>query len=413
MKKLLCLMLCVLVVNTLFTACSPKEPRALVTEDGRKIVRVLTESALESHVKAIVNNSKEELADTHVEIEVLPFEPEEREGALARIRAEIMAGEGPDVFVMTTGTQLLSYDGKNILGAEDALITDVMASLQLDIFLPLDEYLSGEYLKFDEHFEVLMNSGRTEEGLEVLPFTYDYLLYPMDKTKIDGDYTDFSTMESLKKCTDERLKNYLGLQCSEWGKRYFTDIVDYENGSLKLSLEEFTEIALELASISGWYTKSYETLEDFPTDMLFYFDYYWMREWNEDFDRFLPVVMPNMDGGLTVDVTSYIAVNRNCVNKEQAVRFAELFYYNRSPRVEGRNEFLGMDTQKTPYVTLEGTPVEKYLLENVEKITHVRYSARMDETISVMINSLDFAEESEKAEIIKSAYRKLQMMAAE
>ena len=72
-----------------------------------------------------------------------------------------------------------------------------------------------------------------------------------------------------------------------------------------------------------------------------------------------------------------------------------------------------MDTQKTPYATLEETPVEKFLLENVEKITHVRYSARMDEPIRMLINRLYLAEEDEIDQYITEAYRKLQMYAAE
>ena len=393
-------------------ACGKAEERVAVTEDGKKIVTVLTEPALESHVKAIVNDSKEELADTHVEIEVLPHEVAERESALSRIRAEIIAGEGPDVFVVTTGTKLITYDGINMLGSEDAIITDARASLEQNVFLPMDEYFTGEYLKFDEHFEVLMNSGRTDEGQEILPLTYEYMLYLMDKTKIDGDYTDFSSLEAMKNCTDERLKNFIGLQCSEWATKYFTDFVDYETGSLKMSLEEFREIVLELRSISKWYTKSYDELEDFPSVTMF-FDYFDMREWNENFDSVLPVVPPNMDGGITVDVTSYIAVNRNCINKAEAVRFAELFFYSKSPRIESRTSIVGMDTQKTPYATLEETPVEKFLLENVEKITHVRYSARMDEPIRMLINRLYLAEEDEIDQYITEAYRKLQMYAAE
>ena len=78
----------------------------------------------------------------------IPFEGSEREITLERIRTEIMAGEGPDVF---------------IVGSSNALFQIPEKAMQEGVFLTLDEYIqNAELADWDSLTQPVLEAGRTD-----------------------------------------------------------------------------------------------------------------------------------------------------------------------------------------------------------------------------------------------------------
>ena len=103
--------------------------------------------------------------DMEVELEVLPVEEDALNARLSRIRTEILAGGGPDVF-------LLSCDlPENLWMSQERLFPNVEHALYGDFFLPLDPHLEkAQFLEWEKLTPAVMEAGRTEEGQLFCPW---------------------------------------------------------------------------------------------------------------------------------------------------------------------------------------------------------------------------------------------------
>ncbi len=96
-----------------------------------------------------------------VEIEVVPrYDESARQSLFTRVRTEMMAGEGPDVFIIDNGDSLFLTPEKN---------------MELGQFYPLDDYLEkAQFMDQDALTAEVMAAGRSETyGQVVLPLAYD------------------------------------------------------------------------------------------------------------------------------------------------------------------------------------------------------------------------------------------------
>ncbi|MBP3704835.1 MAG: hypothetical protein J6I98_04790 [Clostridia bacterium] len=97
-------------------------------------------------------------------LDVLPASGPERANALKRLRTEIMAGEGPDVFIM------LCAGGFN---SGEAFFQVPEKAMKNGLFLPLYEYLeNAQFMEWDKQTAVIMAVGRDEYGQQLLPMAY-------------------------------------------------------------------------------------------------------------------------------------------------------------------------------------------------------------------------------------------------
>ena len=110
-----------------------------------------------------------ELCD--IEIEVIPSDKRqasERESMLQRIRTEIMTGNGPDVFICATeGSELARLSSSR-------LFPYLAKSIEDDIFLPLDDYMSKfQLVSMDELSAPILSGGKNSSGQQaVVPICY-------------------------------------------------------------------------------------------------------------------------------------------------------------------------------------------------------------------------------------------------
>ena len=152
--------------------------------------------------------------ETEYELLVLPSRAEDREAELTRLRTEIMAGGGPDAFVLGAvlpGTRM--DEGKS----QEPLFPNVEKSMYSHLFLDLEDMAqNSEIVDLESCNQVVMDVGVTSQGRFLLPLTYTFSALLFDRSALnDPDYT-FSTLEELLQSGEEALKgvmawNTLGL----------------------------------------------------------------------------------------------------------------------------------------------------------------------------------------------------------
>ena len=124
-------------------------------------------------------------------LEILP-PPQDWEGhsngtargaALTRLRTEIMSGEGPDVFLMRY-TPYSGIDGNDYENT-DFLFRYPEKAMETGLFLPLDEYIenNAELAEWDKLTQPVLDAGRNEEGLQIIPLNYTFPLLGYPKSE--------------------------------------------------------------------------------------------------------------------------------------------------------------------------------------------------------------------------------------
>ncbi len=117
-----------------------------------------------------------------VEVEYLPQSVVERKNAVTHLRAEIMAGAGPDLFMISStegrdGEFLFPFPEKSAING---------------LFMPLDRYIeSAKFAMWDSFNETVMAVGRTERWQMLAPLSYTFPI------------TCFPRLEASHSCSKE------------------------------------------------------------------------------------------------------------------------------------------------------------------------------------------------------------------
>ena len=141
-----------------------------------------TEKAINEFLAAI----RTDIGGQDVVVEFIPSSPDDesftvaRATAVSRLRVEILAGGGPDVFIMrykeTAGTSGLNYD------AGDVLFKYPQKVMESGLFLPLDDYIENntKHTEWEKFPQAVMAAGRNSEGQQIVPinFTFPVIVYP-------------------------------------------------------------------------------------------------------------------------------------------------------------------------------------------------------------------------------------------
>lgn len=249
--------------------------------------------------------------DMEVELEVLPVEEDALNARLSRIRTEILAGGGPDVF-------LLSCDlPENLWMSQERLFPNVEHALYGDFFLPLDPHLEkAQFLEWEKLTPAVMEAGRTEEGQLVLPMAYNGTLIKTSQA---------IPPEDLPQTWEEGItsQNPVIREGYAWAARQafpslFSAVADAKREELLLTPEE---LGLRVRQV--WENADPLQQTGTPVRVLRYYpqefdllsgEELWLSL--EDSDTLFP--LRNTQGGVSVYITLYGAVNRNTSLPQEA-----------------------------------------------------------------------------------------------
>jgi len=253
-----------------------------------------------------------------------------RAAALDRIRAEIMAGEGPDVFIMEyTGatdplTHMLDPDKTN------CLFKYPEKAMENGVFLPLDEYMENntQLTEWDKQIEAVLAAGQNDEGQQIIPLNYSFPLLAYPKTAgehiPDKKYTwnDMLTHHDLLPYSRD-LANF-GWLHDEWATST-ADLIhvigtyaDFEKEELLITEEELLKTVREILSLEQKDTyESLDKAEEIDVSI------YSLRDDHFNIPMtFMPFYSRN--GGVTAEIYAFAAVNRNTKRPEDAFKVIDL-----------------------------------------------------------------------------------------
>ena len=253
-KTLLALLLALLMICGLFSGCNRNTDTENTitasddtTSDGTVSLRVVTEKTgsfmMNDLTEDLIGAYQEEHKNVVIELEILPTDKTEREFRLDKLRAAIMAGDGPDIY-------LLPSEANNMLLGPDTemLFRDVEQSMHNELFADVNGFYSAdEALAVDELQKTVMDAGTIDNARYILPLRFDFNVILINPDTLANHGIE---EKELVKNSDELLnillrQNDTRLFCSA-GVNFrealvqFPALIDYEKDTPVLSQEDIS-----------------------------------------------------------------------------------------------------------------------------------------------------------------------------
>ena len=338
----------VLIIVGMFSSCKEPEPlRILVDADAREFSEHSCKKMMEEFVEIATVLG----GPSDVIVEVLPDLDEERETAIQRIRTEIMAGDGPDLFIVR------SNKGMNSLELLFPIPEKAMAN---GLFLPLDDYIEkAQFMEWDKHTAAIMAAGRDAYGQQMIPMVYTTPLtffresdIPEVKPEKETTWQDMLEDESgvLPTATTwfHRGEEEYNFEYSDghYLDYILGDLADFETDKLLFTEDELLQRVTEVIEMEKAYAadKFEHVPKHYQTRMHVGYDYAldhgfpigrWVdtRSWGddpyrgirfEDAQTMIPIYSD--DGGVTATIAAFAAINANTKRADDAFFILDLLF---------------------------------------------------------------------------------------
>jgi len=398
-----------------------EEPLFTLTEDMPVILvddeNFKTETTIKEYVKQGLG--------IPVQVIALSKYGDEREAQISALRTEIMAGGGPDAFILTSGTEdkLWFDDGSTKI----PFFKNPEKTMRSGIFLPLDDLIAqSELLNPEEHYEIIMDAGKTEEGQMILPLLYSCPAYFVYEKDLNDPDIELNTWDDYLHCDDVKVLDHVKRRFSERFGDQYTDFADYENETFLVAPETLKQDCKALYEIpqSAGGAIGAPDFEEVYSDFS-------LTQIRCESEAVSVLTVPNDTGGLTAKVTAYAAINRNTEYAEEVFRFIELLFCenvqtNRDEFSVGAKKYSiarpsemmvgadgGIVTHKNAYMDEENA----LIAELNSKINSVRFASDIDRVMmNLCLDATVYAENPDDAyfeEIAEKAHSEIQMILAE
>ena len=307
--------------------------------DKKATLTVLTEQAFESTVQMRASAMEDENENLDIQVEVLPLDMTIRENEIQKLQIEIMAGKGPDLYVLTAPMEMSTV--------EPDLFDNPYQIIQSGAFAPLDSYMDEDsYWKEGSYKKEFLEVGKHDGKQYLLPFTCSYYVLEgiQDIDILEGkslgewlEYAKQSENLPLRQCILEGL--------SQFGGRWFQPAVDYETGQVRFDKDKWKQFG-ETYFVTLKKFREQEQYTEKPTYRISH-----MNEVDLSSEETHFQVMPDLDGRKMAAVSAYGAVGMSSNKKEIGYDFLMGFLYNKTE-----------DGKWTEEAKLQGIPVQENCL---------------------------------------------------
>lgn len=184
-----------------------------------------------------------------VELEILPTDAQARETYLHQLRTQIMAGEGPDVYLLPTGGTLSTGTPKSLKEIQvEPLFPDVRQSMCSGIFRDIREYYDGDAaLNTAALHPDIMDAGCLREERYVLPLRFDTTVLMADGANWAASGLDASLLNGGLDTLTEAILESDVTQMAAYGLQLPDDLTalpqvfDYEKGELLVNQQQIAD----------------------------------------------------------------------------------------------------------------------------------------------------------------------------
>lgn len=299
----------------------------------------------------------------------LTADQEERSNRIDQLQTEMMAGQGPDIFILPCDDGFTYNETQLVENVEKGMATGLFADLTT-------LYNQDETLQKDVLLEKVMDAGVMDDKRYILPLRYQY---PIILTLEDELQAAGLEISELSQNSETFLSTVLSQKKSAWHVsganvfaanliNVFPSLCDYSTG--EVSLDEETVVAtlsqyMEL--LSSLDQKSIEAdggvwpnflSADRPLSTLFLSDdlFFYLDIAYAQYQDLVAVPFAAQDGSIVANVSYYGAVSANCAAVEEAYEFLKLFL-SREVQSGGALEADGASYDASEWGTAHGWPV--------------------------------------------------------
>ena len=425
MKKIKILFLCALfLMISTFPGCASQEESAQI----ELCVDIPGMGYYEtSHIQSAINNLIVEMntqgIETEITVRFIAPEGDERETELRKLKTEIMAGKGPDLF-------LIGYTGEK----ETMLFPSPEKSMQNKLFLPLDSYLeNAKYMEKDNFLSAVWEAGSLDGIQYILPMTYTFpaTIFRAEDVSIDapmtfGEMAENPDLNFVASVSWVRPRAALGNHFIDT----FEKILDAEDDSVSLSESELQEHMQQILEVTEKERdgKLSEADPHFQVNMSVDFNTFPdVSEGITPEDDIAIVPVFNSAGGVSASVISYMAISAATEYPAEAFEIAD-YLLSKSTQSGTLYQMLTKTVALPIDTSLLAPGNDTSLWEMTEQsyneflkvqelISYVRLPSYSDYLLSMLYwdcYSCYFGyEEGDISEILTDGYRNLQMFAGE
>ena len=208
----------------------------------------MTEQSTWDRMNGQTNVLKEAFEAEHpgvtVRVDCLPTKAQEREVRLQQLRTEILRGDGPDAYLLPTGSTLVLDEPTQYTYMEiEPLFPDVELAMRSGLFLDISErYDADDALGKEGLNAEIMDAGVVDGARYVLPLRYDMpVIYALDDALEEAGLDPSvltkdicAVMEAVLETGDPVLAG--GVLFEELS--VFSDVIDYRTGNVLLEAEQ-------------------------------------------------------------------------------------------------------------------------------------------------------------------------------
>ena len=338
MRRSIISFIIVLAIICLLTSCaSPAE------ENENQHLWVLTDSHT-SFLKFIENVAEtftEENTGVTIQVESIPTDPEEQEVYLKKLRTQIMAGQGPDVFLMTQYSPLFF---------------DVSQSMHNELFLDISKYYDADIgVNKDAFVSAVMDAGVLNGARYILPLSFNFPVLYVDTKQMESVGLDVASLGNgltgILQIVEA--KGYEAV-VSEPAMLYYyfanllPEIIDYETEKVTLSKAQLVDFLSEYRTLMTQLESPDLPYAAFDMGSYISHNDFWTQMGNSAYVGTLKTLIDNLciskatetvlatvpiraiDGSLCTTITNYGAISGGCKNPELAYAFLRQFLLQES-----------------------------------------------------------------------------------
>lgn len=281
--------------------------------DKVKELNVLTEESFIHEVDIMARFARDMDSSININIEVLPTRKEEREAKIQKLRTEIMAGKGPDLYLMDTDTE-------NVVDPKEPLFENPYKTMQSGAFASLDRYMKKDtYWKDSTYHDAFLKVGQHEGKQYILPLScyYPVLIGMQGAEKIQGE-TLGEWMEQAEESTDVSFGELMARSDCFLGARWFEPAVDYEANEVLFDKEKWSDFASD-------YFEAAQKRQNINIEDQLHYNINNIALYTEtEGSQFLQNI-PDVEGRNMATVKGYAAIGMSSDYKQEAYDFLMLF----------------------------------------------------------------------------------------
>lgn len=348
-KRFLVFVLFLGIFLTLLSGCRMLGPKSISDPSEGNIIslwvvtELTNEYGMNSQVKTAIEEFENAQGNVDIRLDILPTDDEERAIKLEQLRTEIMAGGGPDAYLLPSDS-----------GINEPLFRDVMQSMHNGLFYDISEYYDAdEALGKDAFVEAVMDAGVVDESRYILPLRYNLPAYYIDTEALavsdlnNGIFESgiLNVLDTVLEMGDKEWACGAEVYIERFGFNIYPNLINYESGEVSLNAYEVAEFLEKYQAVRALIGDTYDHRKIFDVIAYIHDNYYWG---NSGFPMHNAVIqldyamdlaatakaegkmlsmipMRATDGSLIADVYYWCAVGSGSKNTELAYDFIRMF----------------------------------------------------------------------------------------